>query len=165
MTGQDGFKGITRAQSAVIECWQNKRCENGFVQRADIEPCQFGMQLASISVIEVKGAEAKFRIAGSKLREIIGMEARGRTVDEVRGEAGDTFALGLDVVISSGQPVGGIIQTPRGRHAWLRLPLVGQDGRISQVLCHDELLRGREAIVQTDTEQQSIPAYRSAVAA
>ena len=28
-------------------------------------------------------------------------------------------------------------------HAWTRLPLAGPDGQLTQVLCHDELVRAR----------------------
>jgi hypothetical protein len=32
-------------------------------------------------------------------------------------------------------------------HAWLRLPLAGADGRINQVLCHDEELASRRLLL------------------
>ena len=44
-------------------------------------------------------------------------------------------------------PVGGVIETGNRLHAWLRLPLTGADGRINQVLCHDEELASRHLLL------------------
>ena len=50
----------------------------------------------------------------------------------------------VKAALERGAPVGGMIEQEDGRmHAWTRLPLAGPDGQLTQVLCHDELVRAR----------------------
>ena len=103
--------------------------------------------LACISVVEVdESGESRFRIAGSRLREIFGMEVRGMRVAEIAGAHGECYVLGLSAALERGEPVGGVIEIGGRIHAWLRLPLAGEDGQLNQVLCHDELLPSRRML-------------------
>ena len=145
MTKAKVFKGVTDSQQKLIEYWCGLRDSRGSVRRDSMDPGQFRSMLASISIVEFDQAgNGRFRIAGSRLREIFGMEARGRQIEEVLGEHGEAYCLGLAAALERGAPVGGVIEQEDGRlHAWVRLPLAGPDGYLSQVLCHDELLRPR----------------------
>ncbi len=166
MAKQAFFEGITDAQKSLVAYWQDLRDSSGQVPRRSINPGQFKSQLANISIIEFRPGEAgRFRIAGSRLRDIFGMEARGLDVSDVHGSVGEAYALGLSAVRERGVPVGGVIETGKGLHAWLRLPLVDAYGLISQVLCHDELTSGRIRQSEPLESETLIPIIRQSVAA
>lgn len=149
MFQQDIFSGITPAQKLLVRYWKALRDRNGLVHRDLIDPGAVRSMLASISVVEIDAAgEGRFRIAGSRLRDIFGMEVRGMKVDEIAGAHGDCYSLGLSAALERGQPVGGEICDGRRSHCWLRLPLAGEGGRLNQVLCHDELLSQPAALTQ-----------------
>ena len=141
MRQQTIFAGVTPAQQILIRYWRARRNAHGAVPRECIDPGALRSMLASISIVAMdEQGEGRFRIAGSRLREIFGTEVRGRPVAEIAGAHGECYALGLAGAIDRGEPVGGLIESGGRVHAWLRLPLAGEDGRLSQVLCHDELL-------------------------
>ncbi|MAN67428.1 PAS domain-containing protein [Hyphomonas sp. UBA5107] len=145
MSKQNVFKGVTDSQQKLIEYWCSLRDSHGLVRRESMDPGQFRAMLASISIVEFdRFGTGRFRIAGSRLRQIFGMEARGRQIEDVLGEHGEAYCLGLAAALERGAPVGGVIEQEDGRmHAWVRLPLAGRDGQLRQVLCHDELVRAR----------------------
>nr|WP_321440248.1 PAS domain-containing protein [uncultured Hyphomonas sp.] len=147
MTKQNVFRGVTAVQRSLIDYWCQLSESDGFPRRESIDPGHLRSMLASISIVEFDESGAgRFRIAGSRLRDLLGFEARGRRVEDVAGTAAETFALGLSAAIDRGTPVGGVIETGNRLHAWLRLPLAGADGRINQVLCHDEELASRRLL-------------------
>lgn len=141
MSKQMVFQGVTVAQKALIDYWKRLRDRAGCVPREAIDPGELRSMLASISIVQFDEAgDGRFRIAGSRLRDIFGMEARGRRVADVIGEHGDAFSLGLSVALERRAPVGGVIEQKDSMHAWLRLPLMDSSGHLTMVLCHDELL-------------------------
>jgi len=148
MRQQNVFAGITAAQQQLIRHWQARRTKAGLVPRESLDPGALRSMLASISIVDMgPDGVGRFRIAGSRLRDIFGMEVRGRLVSEIAGAHGDCYALGLSAALERGEPVGGLIETGGRIHVWLRLPLAGEDGRLSLVLCHDELFASRQALI------------------
>lgn len=138
------FKGVTDSQQQLIEYWCGLKNSEGLVQRESIDPGHFRSMLASISIVEFdRFGTGRFRIAGSRLRDIFGMEARGRQIEDVVGQHGEAYCLGLSAALDRAAPVGGVIEQNGRMHAWLRLPLAGPDGQLTQVLCHDELVPQR----------------------
>jgi hypothetical protein len=166
MRQQNVFAGITDAQEVLIRHWQSRRDGEGRVARDNIDPGALRSALACISIVEIDEAgESRFRIAGSRLREIFGVEARGMRLADIAGAHGECYALGLSAALERGEPVGGVIETGGRIHAWLRLPLVGDDGQLSQVLCHDELLASRRLIRSGPQDERLIQHPRSRFAA
>ncbi len=160
------FKGVTPAQRDLIAYWRGLQSVTGRVERSAIDPGEFRSVLASISLVEVEGnGDCRFRIAGSRLRQIFGAEARGQLVSEIAGRHGDAYALGLSAALERAAPVGGVIKDDGQLHAWLRLPLLDSSGRMTQVLCLDELVSGRRAISDTLGAQDSHPTPSSRQAA
>jgi hypothetical protein len=148
MTKQNVFRGVTAVQRSLVDYWCRLGESDGVPRRESIDPGHLRSVLASISIVEFDESGAgRFRIAGSRLRDLLGFEARGRRIEDVAGTAAETFSLGLSAAIDRGAPVGGVIETGTRLHAWLRLPLAGADGRISQVLCHDEELASRRLLL------------------
>ncbi len=147
MSQKTVFQGVTIAQQALIDYWKQLRDPAGSVARDAIDPGALRSMLASISIVQFdESGDGRFRIAGSRLRDIFGMEARGRRVADVMGENGEAFALGLSVALERRAPVGGIMEQKDGIHAWLRLPLLDSTGQLTMVLCHDELLPSRRLL-------------------
>lgn len=142
------FAGVTAPQRDLIAYWRARRDASGRVARDAIDPGDLRAVLASISIVEVDDlGEGRFRICGSGLRDIFGMEARGMRVADVAGVHGETYALGLSAAIERGAPVGGVMEGNGRMQAWLRLPLAGSDRRLTQVLCHDELLTSQRKLL------------------
>ncbi|MBY9065294.1 PAS domain-containing protein [Hyphomonas sp. WL0036] len=147
MRQQNVFAGVTDAQQMLIGHWQSRRDGEGRVARENIDPGALRSTLACISIVETdEDGDGRFRIAGSRLREIFGVEVRGMRVAEIAGVHGECYALGLSAALERGEPVGGVIESGGRIHAWLRLPLAGEDGQLNQVLCHDELLPSRRLL-------------------
>jgi hypothetical protein len=153
MFDKHSFAGVTEAQRLLIAHWYECRTAEGLVPRDAINPGIVRTTLASLSVVEIDPAgEGRFRIAGSRLRDIFGLDVRGRKVAESAGAHGECYALGLSAALERGLPVGGIIETGERVHAWLRLPVVDEEGDLSLVICHDELISSRQALTP-DPEQ------------
>ena len=141
MKNQHGFAGATPAQQALAGYWHERKAALGEVRRGDIDPGALRAFLSSISILDVNNAaDPVFRIAGTALRDILGMEARGRSLSELPKDVADSWSLGLDAARNRRGPVGGIMRQAARDHAWLRLPLLGSAGTDQQILCHDQLV-------------------------
>ncbi|KCZ93737.1 PAS domain-containing protein [Hyphomonas johnsonii] len=166
MTKQAVFQGVTIAQRTLIEYWQRLRSEAGAVPRDAIDPGVLRSMLASISLVQFDASgDGRFRIAGSRLRDIFGMEARGRRVADVVGDHGDTYSLGLSAALERRAPVGGVIEEGGSVHAWLRLPLADANGQLTMVLCHDELLPSRRLAIPSTGSNSTVHKSSSRAAA
>lgn len=144
MSNSQFFSGLTEAQRLLIAHWHAVRAADGRVPREAIDPGTILPALASLSIVEMDEAgEGRFRIAGSRLRDLFGMDVRGRRVAEIAGTHGECYALGLNAALDRGVPVGGVIEQGGRLHAWLRLPLADENGQLTQVLCHDEFIAQR----------------------
>lgn len=149
------FSGVTEAQRLLITHWYECRTPDGLVPRDAIDPGTVRSTLACLSIVEInETGEGRFRIAGSRLRDIFGQDVRGRQVAEIAGAYGEGYALGLLSAVERGEPVGGVMETGGRLHAWLRLPLADDYGHLTQVMCHDELIAHRRALLPTGLEGQ-----------
>lgn len=152
MSNQSNYAGITEAQRLLIAHWHELRAADGRVAREAIDPGTILSTLACLSIVEMDAAgEGRFRIAGSRLRDLFGMDIRGRRVAEIAGTHGECYALGLTAALERGEPVGGIMEQGGRLHAWLRLPLTDDSGNLTQVLCHDEFLAHRRELIPDQT--------------
>ena len=150
MLNEPNFSGVTEAQRLLITYWYGCRASDGLVPRDAIDPGIVRSTLACLSVVEVNEVgEGRFRIAGSRLRDIFGMDVRGRRIAEIAGAHGECYALGLTSAVQRGLPVGGVIETGGRLHAWLRLPVADDLGALTMVICHDELIPSRRALLPT----------------
>ncbi|WP_084395598.1 PAS domain-containing protein [Henriciella aquimarina] len=136
-----GFRGLSAAQREIITHWNTVRGDRVMPDKSDIDPGTLRAHLGSISIVEIdRWGEARFRIAGTKLRQIFGGEVRGLSLKEIAPDKAEMWSLGLSASHERGEPVGGIIERRFDRHAWLRLPLHPGPGFSGLVLCHDLIL-------------------------
>ena len=141
MQSQEPFLGVTAAQRDVIAYWKSCRDSQGLVSRTRINPGALGTALASISIVEHEESGAlRFRIAGTRVQSLFGMDVAGQNVRDVLGKHARHYTAGLKAAIERRAPTGGLIGEAPRYHAWLRLPLVNARGELTQVLCHDETL-------------------------
>lgn len=135
------FQGLTPTQAEIIQYWSSLRQSCGRVPRSLINPGRLRAHLSGTSVIELSGETARVRLAGSKLRDIVGFEMRGRNLLDIDSPVVDSLALGLGMAIERAEPIGGRIEQSDGRtHVWLRLPMADRAGNLTLVLCHDEII-------------------------
>ena len=139
------FQGATSAQADIVSHWRGLAMQSRLPcpRRKQINAGVLRAHLANLSILEIgEDGRARFRIAGSRLCDILDMDPRGCRLDELPKPLAEIWMLGLDAAVARGEPVGGIITDRDGKrpHAWLRLPLVDDQGRIRLVLCHDQLV-------------------------
>lgn len=135
-----GFQGVTASQAELVQHWYACRVDEGLPQRESLDPGAIRAHLAYISIVEVEDAgDVRFRLAGSRLRQILGREMRGRLISELDQTLSEIWSLGLSSALEKMRPVGGLIERDNDAHAWLRLPLFSP--RIGTlVMCHDALV-------------------------
>lgn len=160
MFHKPNFSGVTEAQRLLIAHWYACRTSEGLVPRDAIDPGIVRSTLACLSIVEIgEAGEGRFRIAGSRLRDIFGMDVRGRRVAEIAGTHGECYALGLSSALERGAPIGGVIETGQRLHAWLRLPVADDYGALTMVLCHDELIPSRRALLPVEEHKAPTPRF------
>jgi len=135
-----GFQGLTDAQSDLISYWRKAHTVGIPPARESLDPGAIRGHLSSISIVEIgRDGQARFRLAGSKLRQIFGQDMRGRSLTELAPTAYEMWSLGLSCMLEQQRPLGGLIERGSDAHAWLRLPLqTGPGGAL--ILCHDSLI-------------------------
>jgi hypothetical protein len=113
--------------------------------RSDINPFSVPKLLPCVGLIDLSEGlgEARFRLAGTRLRDVYGEEITGKRIDRVfAGACADYWHDIHARVAEEGSPLNGVMRGPApGRDHivlfWLRLPL-SQDGiKVDRILCYD----------------------------
>ena len=143
-----GFHGSTDAQSTLIRHWLSCGSVGTLPMRSQLDPGVIRAQLSAISIIELTGdGTARFRLVGSKLRQMFGREMRGRCLEELDRQTYEMWSLGLSRVLEEVSPIGGQIRREHETHTWLRLPLKSEN-QGALILCHDELIPNQRLVNQ-----------------
>ena len=125
-----------------------------FPSRSDIQPVELKATLPSLSLFDVIGPETlqlRVRLAGTRLRDYMGVETTGRSVaDFDLGDQRDYWQAAYQEVLEGARPAQGVVpmtpwKQPHVFQFWLRLPLMDADGKISMVLGHDAFLQSEKA--------------------
>lgn len=134
-----------RGQRELFDYWLHAAGERSMPARADLDPLKVPRLLPNLGLIDLRQGfdQGLFRLAGTRLRDIYGMEITGRRLSDVF--SGDSAAYWRGVharVASEAMPAHGMVRGPaQGRdHVvlfWLRLPLSDGGGRVDRILCHD----------------------------
>jgi len=136
---------VFREQRLIYDYWLSCAQLRSMPSRNDIDPCSMRDYLPRISLIDisdgVKGAT--FRLAGSRLRDVYGLEVTGKRLGDLEwGEKREYWQGIYQGIVDTGIPKLGTVSGPllRREHVklfWLRLPL-SDDGRsVNKILCHD----------------------------
>lgn len=136
---------VIREQREVYDYWRRVAGHRPMPARSDINPAAIAHLLPGISIIDVgEGVEdLTYRLAGTRLREIYGMEITGRSVFGLGfGDKRHYWRTAFHKVIVEGTPMQGAVKGPVvGRsHVvlfWLRLPLSDDGVHVNKILCYD----------------------------
>ncbi len=149
---------IIPEQQELFDYWRSKRGASGYPMRADIQPGEIKALLPCISLLDILDGDAvdgpprlRVRLAGTRLRDYLGIETTGRCLDEF--DLGDQrlyWDAAYREVAEAGRPAQGVVpltpwRQPHIFQFWLRLPLVDGEGRIVMVLGHDAFLQSEKA--------------------
>jgi hypothetical protein len=136
---------VTQGQRQLYDYWRQSAGPRSMPARSDLDPFSVPKLLPCIGLIDVAEglSEARFRLAGTRLRDIYGEEITGKRIDRVFvGACADYWHRVHERVVEHGSPLSGVVRGPaEGRdHVllfWMRLPL-SQDGfRVDRILCYD----------------------------
>jgi hypothetical protein len=141
-----------RAHEELYAYWASRRRGGELPGRRDIDPAGFKRHLPTISLIDVRGEPADFRVrlAGTGLFGVYGREITGMTLDQIYPsfEAGD-WRQRLTRVVEGRKPAVGVHSLAwRGASrlslVWLRLPLATDGGRVDMILGYDAVIGLRD---------------------
>jgi hypothetical protein len=136
---------VTQGQRELYDYWRETAGLRAMPARADINPFDVPKLLPCIGLIDLTDGleEARFRLAGTRLRDVYGEEITGKRLDGVF--AGACAEYWRDVhagVARHGSPLHGMARgSVQGREhillRWLRLPLSTDGVRVDRILCYD----------------------------
>lgn len=153
--GNDVFRTqlVLAEQRDLYDYWQACCEPDGHVRRSSIQPAHIPRLLPSVSLIEVayQPTQFRYRLAGTRLREVYDRDVTGLKLDEVyAGNFLDYWKRVYSRIIETGLPSQGALKgfSSEKEHLvqfWLRLPLVLKDTDVAMVLCHDSCLPTAES--------------------
>jgi hypothetical protein len=136
---------VTQGQRELYDYWHLTAGSRRMPARSDINPFSVPKLLPCIGLIDLTEGlgEARFRLAGTRLRDVYGEEITGKLIDRVF--AGSNAEYWQDVharVAEEGSPLHGVVRGPvQGRDHivlfWLRLPLSEDEAKVDRILCYD----------------------------
>jgi hypothetical protein len=136
---------VLREQREIFDYW--RRCASGRAMpaRSDLDPVAIPHLLPGLSLLNVdkEAGEVRYRLAGTRVREIYGMEVTGKSVFDLdfRGKI-SYWRAAYSRVIREGVPMQGAVRGPVAARDhlllfWLRLPLGDEGGRVDRILGYD----------------------------
>jgi hypothetical protein len=139
---------ILREQRDLYGYWRSCAGAKPIASRYDIDPVDIPRLLPGLSLLDVgKDLDTlRYRLAGTRVREIYGTEITGRAVfDGNFQHKRDYWHSVYGKVIREQTPMQGAVRGPvAGREhlllIWMRLPLSGLSGEIERVLGYDAAL-------------------------
>ena len=139
---------ILREQRELYDYWRASARSRPIPSRNDIDPVAIPHLLPGLSLLDAgEDLDAlRYRLAGTRVREIYGAEVTGRAVFDIGfHQKHDYWRSVYRQVIENRLPMQGAVRGPAaGREHlhlfWLRLPLSGPSGAVERVLGYDAAL-------------------------
>lgn len=137
-----------RAHEELFGYWARLRKGGRLPGRRDLDPGAIKRLLPTVSLIDVVGAAADFRIrlAGTGLYDVYGREITGRRLADIYSPAAaEEWRAELGRVVSDRRPAAGVHNLAwRGAShlslLWLRLPLAADGANVDMILGYDALV-------------------------
>ena len=139
---------VVPEQRQLFDYWLQQAAGRDMPARSDISPAHFPRLLPFISLIDVESPAGpyRFRLAGTRLREIYEREITGLCLDDLDwGDKHQYWMQAYRRIVTGRKPAQGIVRGPRVHKEhlvqyWLRLPLsVGKKG-VGMILSYDAFL-------------------------
>lgn len=135
-------------QRQLYDYWLERAAGAAMAARCDIRPADFPRLLPHVSLIDVEPAPRRFRfrLAGTRVREIYDREVTGLYLDEIDwGGQADYWRAAHQRVAERGRPAQGVVRALRVAkdhlvHFWLRLPLRTDGPGVGMILGYDCLM-------------------------
>ncbi len=142
---------ILREQRDLYGYWRSCAQSKSIPSRYDIDPIDIPHLLPGLSLLDAGEdlTALRYRLAGTRVREIYGTEITGRAVFDSGLEHKKDYWLSVyRNVIEEQTPMQGAVRGPiSGREhillIWMRLPLTGLTGAVERVLGYDAALPAR----------------------
>ncbi len=144
-------------QRELFDYWREIAGTRDVPARADFDPVKVPHLLPDLGIIDLRGGfdDGRFRLAGTRLRDVYGREVTGLRMSEVF--AGDLAAPWHRIhtrIAAEAVSAQGVVPGPAsGRDHivlfWLRLPLSDDGIRVDRILCHD-VAEPRDSIKLSD---------------
>jgi hypothetical protein len=139
---------ILREQRDLYGYWRSCAGGKPVASRFDIDPVDIPRLLPGLSLLDAgENLDAlRYRLAGTRVREIYGTEITGRAVFDAKLQHKREYWRSVyGKVITEQTPMQGAVRGPvAGRDhlllIWMRLPLSGLSGAIERVLGYDAAL-------------------------
>ncbi|HEX2560299.1 PAS domain-containing protein [Phenylobacterium sp.] len=137
-----------RAHEELFAYWAGLRRDGRLPGRGDIHPKDFKRLLPTVSLIDVVGdpAEFRLRLAGTGLYSVYGREITGRPLEEIyNSAAAEYWRVELGKVVAERRPAVGVHSLSwRGAGhlsiLWLRLPLASNGRDVDMILGYDAVV-------------------------
>lgn len=132
-------------QRQIFDYWYALADVRQMPARSDIDPCAIREFLPHIGLIDITGGmhNAFVRLAGSRLRDVYGLELTGRCLGELEWGSKRTYWQTVyREILENGAPRSGVVNGPLNKREhlelhWLRLPLSDDGVTVNKILCHD----------------------------
>lgn len=132
-------------QRQLFEYWLERAASAAMPARCDIRPADIPHLLPNVSLIEIHHHpwRLRFRLAGTRVRDIYDREVTGLDLDDIDwGGQADYWRTAHARVADTGRPAQGVVRSPRASkdhlvHFWLRLPLVTDGPDAAMILGYD----------------------------
>lgn len=136
---------ILREQRELYDYWRACAQSRPIPLRYDIDPIAIPTLLPGLSLIDVGENinSLRYRLAGTRVREIYGAEMTGRGVFDVGFQhKNDYWRSVYTTLVEQQMPMQGTVRGPAaGRDhlilIWLRLPLASLSGAVERILGYD----------------------------
>lgn len=165
---------ILREQRELYDYWRRCAGARSMPSRDDIDPTAIPHLLPGVSLLDAEGGldAIRYRLAGTRVRQIYGFEVTGRTVfDFDLQDKREYWRAAYHQVLSAQLPMQGAVRGPLALREhlllfWLRLPLGDDRGKVAKILGYDAAMPSsfawshRGASAQEDASQASASAGR-----
>lgn len=151
---------VLTEQKQLFDYWCTKQASDQLPNRNQICPTEISGLLSNVSLIDIERDpfRFKFRLAGTRLREVYDREVTGLELSECGPDFNQDYWTRTYVHVSeTGKPAQGVIRGPCADkehlvHFWLRLPLATLDNCPAMLLCHDAIVPAEQMPGVSDIE-------------